>query len=750
MDTVKDTDNARIVHQWTTEIKLYERESQDWNGRAKRILRRYKDARSPRENNISRYNIFWSNVQTLQPMLYGNDPKPDIERRFRDDDPVGRVAADVLERSSSYFVNESIFGNAMRDVVFDRLVVGRGTAWVRYVPHFRDQEVTGPEEVKEEGTQITDDAITGDLKENAEATPAQEVYYEEVLTDYVHWEDFGHTFGRTWAEVNGVWRKSYLTREDLVERFGEKGKEVPLDYSPKDLRDEKIGDIHKKATIYEIWDKAKKRVIWMHIDYMQEPLDVRDDPLKLKDFFPCPKPIYATLANDNLIPTPDYVEYQDQLLELDNLTARIAAITKAIKVAGVYDSSAEGVQRLLAEGVENQLIPVENWAIFGEKGGLQGVTDLLPMQEIAQTLLSLYEARERVKQDLYEISGLSDIIRGATDPDETAAAQKLKGQYASMRLGDMQREVHRFARDLVAIMAEIIANHFSTDTIKKISGVKLMTAQEKQQFQQQQQMQAQQAQMMQGQPPQPPPPVPPEMEKMMGEPTWDEVDELLKDDCALHFRLDIETDSTIKADQEADKQSRIEFLTAVGGFLNQVMQVQDPVLAPLMAQMLMFGVRGFHVGKDLEGSIRQTIEKLQKQAQASEGQPKPDPEMEKVKGEQQARQQEMQQEAQLEQMRMQNEMQLEQARMQMQAQQDAMLNKVEAERETLRQQNEMALENAKMQHEAVLERMKAEMQAQTDIILAHIQNAGQIATARISASLDDGADEYEHEKSEGG
>lgn len=740
--------DAQLVHQWTTEIKLYERESQDWASRAKKILRRYKDSRSPRENNISRYNIFWSNVQTLQPMLYGNDPKPDIERRFRDDDPVGRVAADVLERATSYFVREGIFGNTMRDAVFDRLVPGRGTAWVRYVPHFKDAAVQGNQAVKDDGPEITDDVDDTEVP--------QEVAFEEVSADYVHWQDFGHSFGRTWEEVQAVWRKAYLTREALIKRFGEIGKSVPLDYSPKDLKDANITDVHKKATIYEIWDKSTKKVIWIHIDYMQKPLDVQDDPLKLKNFFPCPKPIYATLANDNLIPTPDYSQYQDQLLELDNLTSRIAAITKAIKVAGVYDASAEGVQRLLAEGVENQLIPVENWAIFGEKGGLKGVVDLMPMVDIANTLLTLYSARDKVKNDLYEISGLSDIIRGATDPDETAAAQKIKGQYASMRLGDMQREVHIFARDLVAIMAELIANHFSVDTLKKISGVKLMTMQEKQQVQMQMQQQAQMAQMQAQHAPQgpqqgaaPPPQPPYEVQEMFGEPSWDEVEQLLKDDTALYFRLDIETDSTIKADQEADKTSRIEFLGAVGGFLKQAMEVQDPTIAPLMAQLLMFGVRGFHVGKELEGCIHQTIDKLEKQAQQSQGQQKPDPAMEKIKADTQAKQQQAQMDSQIEQTKMQNEMKLEQMKMQMQQQQDAMLNKVEAERETMRQQNEMALETAKMQHEQALEQMKTQSNAQLEIILAHIRNAGQIESARISSKADDGSESLAHERSDG-
>lgn len=730
-----------IVHRWVAEIKLYEREASKWEMRSKRILRRYRDQRNDREENLSRYNIFWSNIQTLTPMLYGKEPKPDISRRFKDEDPVGRVASDIMERASSYFVNDSIFGNTMRQVVFDRLVPGRGTAWVRYVPHFKDMAIQGSEEIKDDGFEVTDDA-------ESEPTP-QEVYFEEVICDYVHWQDFGHTWGRTWEEVGAVWRKAYMTRDELVKRFGEVGNIIPLDYAPKDLKDTKIGEQTKKATIYEIWDKKQKKAIWLHIDYLNKPLDVQDDPLKLKNFFPCPKPIYATLANDSLIPTPDYQEYQDQLIELDNLTARINAITKAVKVAGVYDSSAEGVQRLLAEGTENQLIPVENWAIFGDKGGLKGAMELMPMQEIAQTLLALYEARSQVKTDLYEISGLSDIIRGATDPDETAAAQELKGQYASMRLGEMQREVHRFARDLVASIAEIVANHFGVETLKAISGVKLMTTAEKQQVQaqlQQQQTMAQQAQAS-GQQVPPPPPLPEEVQRMLDDPSWEEVDALFKDDCALHFRIDIETDSTIKADQEADKASRIEFLTAVGQFLKQATQVSDPTLAPLLAQMMMFGVRGFHVGKELEGIFQSTLKKLEKKSEEAEANPKPDPEMQKAQIEAQSRQQEIQANAQAEQMKLQSQEKLAQMQMQLDMQEARNLNALEAQRTTIEQQNQLALEQAKMQHELVLEQMRGEMQAQTEIILQHIRNEGAVETAQIAAKANDGAESSSYERS---
>ena len=118
----------------------------------------------------------------------------------------------------------------------------------------------------------------------------------------------------------------------------------------------------------------------------------------------------------------------------------------------------------------------------------------------------------------------------------------------------------------------------------------------------------------------------------MANPTWEEVEKLLKDEITLSYKIDIETDSTIKFDQEAEKQARVEFLKAVGEFMGAVSQNTNPDLAPLYGKLLEFGVRGFRVGKELETAFDLAIHKLEKDA---EGPPKPNPEMAKLQGEQQ-------------------------------------------------------------------------------------------------------------------
>lgn len=625
---------------WVGEISRYERESRKWSERSKKIIKRYKDERGANDSNKAKFNILWSNVQTLKPALYAQAPKPNIERRYRDDDGVGRAVSQVLERATTYYLQQDGFNDVMMQAVEDRLLPGRGTAWVRYEPKFI---------ATSEMTQITEDA-----------EPAQELYSEDVVIDYVHWEDFGHTWGRTWQEVRAVWRCVAMDRKALEKRWPDKFKQIPLDAKPEDAERSDNQEEGTAARIYEIWDKLNKRVLWVSKS-MQNVIEEMDDPLGLMNFFPCPKPIYATVANDSLIPVPDYALYQDQARELDMLTGRIDKITEALKVVGVYDKSAGGIQDILTSGVENRLVPVDNWAIFGEKGGLKGVVDWFPVEQIVGVLQQLYVARETSKRDLYEITGIADIIRGASNPNETATAQQLKGKFATLRLDYMQRDVQRFARDLVAMAAEIIAEKFDMETIKQVSGVRLLTEQEKQMAMMQQQA---------GQP------LPKEMQKLLKEPSWEQVEAVLRDDMARCFKIDVETDSTIKADQDAEKAARVEFLGAVGGFLNQANQVQDPAMKPLLMEMLMFGIRGFKVGRDLEATFEGALDDMRQAEDAAAQNPQPDPAA-------QAEQAKMQAEAQMQAQEMQlkgAELQFKQQDMQMKQQAEMQRNQLEAEK----------------------------------------------------------------------
>lgn len=591
----------------------YEKEFAKWEGRVEKIVRRYRDDRTTTTAQ-SHYNILWANVQTLKSATFSRMPRPDVSRRHKDNDPVARVASMLLERALDFEITHTTdFQHALGACVSDRFLGGRGTSWIRYEPIIETDDLFVSE------TEIDSDSVSEYLD------------IEQAPVDYVDWRDFGHQSARTWDEVTCVWRKVYMTRKMLRERFpedkfGNLADRIPLDASPDEPRQKMTEGVTKRAMIYEVWDKEEKCVYWISKS-MGKILDERDDPLELEEFFPCPQPMYATLTNETLVPVPDFTLYQDQANELDVLTDRIKGLIDALKVRGFYDAANLDLNRLFTEGDNNTLIPVKNYAAFAEKGGLQGAVTFVDLNPIASALNVAYQAMGQVKQQIYDITGISDIIRGASVASETATAQQIKGQYATLRLKTYQDEVARFASQILQIKAQIICQHFQPETIIKIGGAELLSQTDQQLVPQ--------------------------------------AIELLKNNPMRTFRVEIATDSMLYADEQQEKADRVEFMQATGAFIEKAIQgaQQVPELTPLLMDLLKFGVQGFRVGRTLEGEFdtfadAEKEKQMQRASQPPAPQP-PSPEMIKA----QADQQKMQMDAQIKQMEMQAEAQREAQRL---------------------------------------------------------------------------------------
>ena len=594
------------VQEYLDMFSQYDKEFAKWEGRVEKILKRYRDDRTTTTAQ-SHYNILWANVQTLKAATFSRMPKPDVSRRFKDNDPVARVASMLLERALDFEITHSEdFQHSLTACVYDRFLGGRGTTWIRYEPVIESQQFQ--------------------VSEDDEATESEGEYLdiEQSPVDYVHWRDFGHSYGRTWPDVNCVWRRVYMNREALKERFPEEQfdmlwKQIPLDASPDEPRTKMTEGTVKQALIYEVWDREHKCVYWISKS-MGKILDKRDDPLQLEEFFPCPEPIYSTLTNESLVPVPDFTLYQDQANELDTLADRIKGLVDAMKVRGFYDAANADLGRLFTEGDNNTLIPVKNYAAFAEKGGIGGSVQFVDLTPIANALNMAYAAMGQVKQQIYDITGISDIIRGASVASETATAQQIKGQYATLRLKTYQDEVARFASQILRIKAQIICQHFQPETIIKIGGAELLSDTDKQM-------------------------IPQAMA-------------LLKDNPMRTFRIEVATDSMLYADESQEKSDRVEFLQATSSFIEKAIQgaQQVPEMTPLLMDLLKFGVQGFRVGRTLEGEFDTFADQeKEKQAQAAANPQPPAPSPEQLKA--QAEAQKMQMEAQIEQMRLQLETQ---------------------------------------------------------------------------------------------
>ena len=624
-DEAAPSDGKRLAVFWQEELATAERLHKNWHMRGDKIIDRYLDERSEETDRdlvkaSRRMNILWSNVETLKPTLLAKRPIPNVTRANKDKDPVGRWAAIVLERCIAAQLRDDQTLNALKEARSDLLLPGRGVVFESYDAEIEEADVDDPQ-----------------------AQPGARITEQKTLTEYVHWKDFFTNRARNWFEVWWVAKRAFLTRKELVAKYGKKGKLVPLDHKPDETQNRVTGEQGSKATVYQVWDKNAGDIVEFAKEFKDDILAKMKPPVEFDGFFPCPRPIFATLAGKDLIPTPDYAQYQDQAEEIDQMTNRIGGLTRALKLRGVYDASNASLAQLFNDASENELVPVDSFALFAEKGGIKGAIEWVPIKEVSEALLQCMRARDDAKRVMYEVTGISDIVRGQSVASETATAQQLKSQWGSIRIKDRQQDIERFARDVLRLKSEIIASQFTQETLAAMSNVKLLTQAQKQavigwqQMMQARQMQAQPQPGMPPPPPQPlpPPPVPQDMMALMTEPSWEDVIGLLRNERLRSFVIDVETDSTIEPDQDQMRQDRVAFVTAITQYMMAAEKIlmSAPQMAPLMGELLTFAVRGWKVGEQMETKIEDAVALMEKTAQEPKG---PDPKMLQVQAKQQA------------------------------------------------------------------------------------------------------------------
>lgn len=568
-----------LAEHWTRELTAARKDKKKFETTARSLVKRYLDEREAAADGDARMNLFWSNTEVLKSALYAKPPNVDVSPAHKDnDDDIARVAGTILQRMLNHDVaddeDDAAYPDVTQQSVGDYLIVGLGEVWYRY-------EV----ETAKAKTEPVIDPATGVVL--AEGVEYEVITHEDAVADYVHWEDFYWRPSRVWQEVTWVARGVHMTKEELEERFGKKiAANVPMSTGAKRTAVDSLAperSTEPTAYVYEIWDRKKREVVWFVMG-MAVPLDVKPDPLELRQFFPCPPPLLANATTSKVMPRADYLLAQDQYRQIDELTTRIKWLTKALKVVGAYDKAATPLSRIFGEGYENQMIPVDNWAAFAEKGGIKGTMDFVPIEVVAKVVETLTMQRDVLKAGLYEVLGIGDIMRGVTDPDETLGAQQLKAQFGGNRLQSKQQAIGRWIAAGQRIRAQIICRKFQPKTIMERSGIQYSN----------------------------------------DAPLAEQAIAFLKsDDASKAYRIAIEPESMAMVDWAQERDSRSQFMEAVGAFVQSVtplLQAQ-PQAAPVVLQMMKWGLGGFRVGKEIETVLDQAI------AQASQPQApaQPDP-----------------------------------------------------------------------------------------------------------------------------
>lgn len=649
---------------WQMEISAAQKWIKKWHKQSDKVVERYLDNREKDVDDVStKLNLFNSNITTLQSMLYGRMPKVEVDRRFADqDDDVARVAGQILQRILNTDIESAgeDYSHVLRTALGDRLIVGLGTARIKY--DFEEQISQVPPQV---------DPISG--MELAPGYEDVQIVDEWCDTVYLHWKDLLWSPCRTYAEMRWRAYRSYLTRDELVARFGEElGNAVPLNSKGPTYDKTKDSVVNKElwdqAEVWEIWDKQNKKVFW-YVEGFDRILDMKDDPLELDGFYPEPPPMMSNVTSSKYMPKADYTMAQDLYVQIDILETRISLLTAACKAVGVYDKGNDGIQRVFMEGVENQLIPVDNWAAFAEKGGLKGVVDWIPIEEVANVISILSDKQDRMINQLYQVTGMADILRGASSEGGVSATeQKIKAKFASIRVQALQDEFARFASDLQRIKAEIIARHYQPYCILQQSNI----------------------------------------EATPDAAVAQQAVQLIKQPNVSRWKIQVKPESLAMVDYAQLKQDRVEYINALATFLQSAGPLieMDAAAAPFLMQLMKWGLAGFKGSNEIEGVVDQAISKLEEKLASGQGQ-KPDPEAQKA----QAEIQKMQMEMQMAQQKSQADMQMQREKHMLQMQQ--MQQEFQMKMREMEMKFSLEMEKLRVGVEAERQRQEVQLEANT-------------------------------------
>ena len=575
---------SQKVRFWLSEIEAAKRREKDFRKQGVRVREIYDGTKSE----TTPFNILYSNVETIFPSLYSAVPRPVVQRRFKDDNQAAFAAAQAGQRMLEFQLDTNVdgyetFHDGMKAAVMDALLPGRGVATVKY-----DYEAKG-------------DVLKSQL----------------ICLGSKSWNRVYFGYARKWSKVPWLAFEIDVDKEEATALFG-KEKAAKMRYSTdsedaenehgskKNADEKSLGEM-KLARVYQIWDKAGgRKVRYVSSDYPWGYLKEEDDTLGLTGFYPTPKPLQFIEKTDDLVPTSMYTLYENQARELNRITTRINKLVDAMKARGIYDSTMDGDLQNLMEAEENELIPAgKELGAIAEKG-LNAAIWFMPLDVLQKTLQQLYVSREQTKQVIYEIIGISDILRGTSKASETLGAQQIKNQWGSLRLKPKQAEVQRYARDLLRIMLEIAAKHLTEDQWAEMTGLPYLTQQQAQQLvataaqvkqaaMRGDQQAAQQYKQM--------------VEQSKETVTWEAVLGTLKNDIQRSFKVDIETNSTVEPEAVEDQKNVTELMTALGQFLQSVAPLVERGSMPFeVAQSMMLAIsRRFRFGSEIEQYLRQMM-----------------------------------------------------------------------------------------------------------------------------------------------
>lgn len=557
------------------------------------------------------YPIFSQTVNIIHGRIYGQPPKPDVRKRHpsgpRDQaqpqqtgpvnpgmpgaapgmppapgdaqqpQPQGAAPAPqdasaddntiamCLERAIAYTIDTTLFDRDAHMAVNDFLISGCGIAKIEVETEIDQIPVLDP---------VTNQPL---LDEDGQPLQQAQITSQELHLRHFHWSQFRWEPCKDWRQCSWISFDHYMTRDDVEDEFGVDLGNVSggsggfvgnEDQTPGTKLPER--DKYKDVfTVHEIWDKRRKKRLWVTEAY-PAVLDEQDDPLELDNFFPCPAPMMANVSGKELLPSPDYFQYESLCKQVNDVSWRIAEITRQVKDIAFYDQ-AFGELKRANDYPDGSFIPVNNLLDKLRHAGGSANTDSvicqLDMTSKVNVLKELLQQRDILKATIYEINGIADIQRGSSNPDETATAQRIKNQWADIRTGQRVQVVALFFRDVFRIMSNLIAQKFQPDQIMAMSGIVLT----------------------------------------------DNQLATMRSGLASSYAIDVESDSTMAQNDSVAQEQLTQFMQVLTPYLQQMLPaVQSGTLPADIAKEIFLSIKDtFKGGRQLEQAINQLPDTLQ-------------------------------------------------------------------------------------------------------------------------------------------
>lgn len=541
MDGIDGKELREKGAKWLERIRTAKKRESDWRASARNAEGIYTLSKSG--NKQYQFNILFSNVETIVPAIYNSTPVPDVRPRWSRDNTVLRDVAEVTERVITAMIDDGNLDAEVEQAAKSVYLTGRGLVRVRFEADSRTEE-----SVDEFGQPVEVEII-----EN-----------ERTVFEVVPWADFVFGEAKRWDLVPWVAFRHIIEGDDDFDK--------PLLDAQRDPSDEESsGD----DEVWEVWCK-KSGMVYFVRQRDSSIVKMTQDPMGLPGFFPVAKPVQPLTVAGRLTPVCPFDVYRDLADELDQTTRRINAILKGLKVRGGVIGAAADI-KAMADADDNQLVPIQNVEGLAATGGLDKAIVWWPIEQAVSVLQHLYVFRDQVKQAIYEITGISDIVRGASKV-ETATAQQIKTQWGSLRIKDMQKEIAGMVRDLFVMSAHVIFNQFTVSTLKEISGMEITE----------------------------------EMEAVF-------------QSGLRQYRIDVESDSTVRADLTRERGEMSEFLQGTAHFFGVIAPIVQgmPQIAEPVAALYAAHARQFNLGKQAEDALDRMIEMAKGMQGQQGGQPDP-------------------------------------------------------------------------------------------------------------------------------